>query len=179
MSDRTKTRTLRRERFGTFGPLFLSLLLLVALLAHLAVSAMSESCGEWDDAVHSTCKPVKYRDLPPELQNFMAKMKCEVKTGSNYDYGYMVDLNLDGKPEYAFCCHESPHGPCAMTIFGASAGRWKVLYEYLLGFSDDETPCLGFVVLREKHYGYGDVCMPVRTKGVISFKNGKYHDVAK
>lgn len=174
-----KTQTLGKAVRIIFRPLSLALLLFVVLFVSFAIPAISENCSEWDDAVHKTCEAVKYRDLPPGLKNLMAKMKCEVKTGSNYDYGYIVDLNLDGTFEYAFCCHESPHGPCGMTLFGRTSGKWKVLYKYLLGFDDGETPCLGFVVLKEKHSGYPDVCIRDRVSGVISFKGGKYRDVEK
>lgn len=168
-----------RRELSAIKALFLSTMFFVFVLVPLVVSAMNENCGERDQAVHNTCKSVRYKELPQDLKRLMAKMKCDVKTGSNYDYGYAVDLNSDGKPEYAFCCQESGHGPCGMTIFGAASGKWKVLYDYMYGFSDDKTPCLGFVVLKEKRSGYNDVCIDDSVRGVISFKNGKYHDVSK
>jgi hypothetical protein len=140
---------MRRKRFIALSPLFLALPLFVLLLVPLAISAMNEKCGERDDAVQNTCKFVKYRELPPGLKGLMAKMKCNVKIGSSYDYGYAVDLNRDGRPKYAFCCKEAGHGPCGMTIFGTSSGKWKVLYNNMLGFTDGKTPCFGFVALRE------------------------------
>ena len=69
------------------------------------------------------------------LRKVMTKMNCDVKTGSNYDEGYSLDLNSDGKPEYAFCCTEAPHGPCGMIIFGKLSGKWKVLYDHIYGYS--------------------------------------------
>lgn len=167
-----------KERSKALTPLFL-LALLLALVVPPAVFAMNENCGEPDQTAHSTCKPVRYKELPPDLKKLMGKMKCDVKTGSNYDYGYAVDLNSDGKPEYAFCCQESGHGPCGMTISGKYAGKWKTLYDYMYGFSDGKTSCFGFVVLKEKHSGYNDICIDDSVRDVISFENGKYHDVKK
>jgi len=146
----------------------------VLLLIPLMASAINENCGQWDESVHKTCSFVKYKELPTDLKKLMTKRKCDVKTGSNYDYGYALDLNADGKPEYAFCCLESRHGPCMMTIFGKLSGKWKVLFDYMAGYSDDRTPCLGFVVLKKKHADYNDICIDNSVGGVISFANGKY-----
>jgi hypothetical protein len=146
----------------------------------VVASAINENCGERDASIHSSCKSLKYEALPSSLKKFMAKMKCDVKTGSNYDYGYEVDLNLDGKPEYTFCCQESGHGPCGMTIFGkTTGGKWKAFYDYMHGFSDGKTACFGFVVLKQKHSGYNDICIDDGVRGVITFKNGKYIDLVK
>jgi hypothetical protein len=168
-----------KEKSKVLTLLFLATLLLALVLVPLAVSAMNENCGERDETAHNTCNSVRYKELPPDIKRLMGEMKCDVKTGSNYDYGYAVDLNSDGNPEYAFCCQEAPHGPCEMVIFGKYLGKWKVLYNDMAGFNDQKTSCFGFVVLKEKHSGYNDVCVDYPVQGVISFKNGKYHDVKK
>lgn len=136
-----------------------------------------EKCGERDESVLSKCKDVKYIELPGGLKTLMGKMKCDVKTGSTYDYGYAVDLNSDDSPEYAFCCQESGHGPCGMAIFGKAANKWVALYDYMSGVSDDKTPCLGVVALREKHSGYNDVCLI--DGEVIRFDDVKYRRIKK
>jgi hypothetical protein len=150
----------------------------VLLLIPVVAFALNENCGERDESVHSSCKSVKYKELPADLKKFMTKLKCDVKTGSSYDEGNSIDLNADGKPEYAFCCNESGHGPCEMKIFGKTAGKWTVLLDSMPGYSDT-TPCFGFVALKEKHAGYNDVCIDDGVKRVIFFKNGKYKDVGK
>lgn len=158
-------------------------LILILLLAGVwSVTSVAddslENCGERDHAVHNTCKSVRYKGLPPDIKKLMAKMKCDVKTGSNYDYGYAVDLNSDGQPEYAFCCLEAPHGPCSMAIFGRLSDKWEVLYKYIDGFYDEEQLCIGLIALKEKHSGYNDVCVDSGV-GLIIFKNGKYHYLDK
>jgi len=157
----------------------ISIVSIVLLFTPVLVFALNENCGERDEAVHKACKTVKYKQLPPDLKKLMTKLKCDVKTGSNYDYGYALDLNADGKMEYAFCCQESSHGPCGMTIFGKYSGKWKVLFDYMYGFSDAKTSCFGFVVLKEKNAGYNDVCIDDGVRSVIKFKNGKYGEAEK
>jgi hypothetical protein len=142
-----------------------------------AASSAAANCGERDEASLKTCKAVQYRQLPPDLRKFMAKTGCDVKTGSSYDEGYAVDLNSDGKPEYAFCCYESGHGPCGMAIFGRSSGKWKVLHE-MSGVTDDEKACDRFIILKERHSGYNDICLGDEGS-VIRFRDGKYQDVVK
>jgi len=165
-----------REKFKILPLLFLTTLLLALAFVPIAVSAMNENCGERDEIANSTCKSVHYKELPSDLQRLMGEMKCDVKTGSVYDYGYAVDLNSDGNPEYAFCCKEALHGPCEMVLFGKYLGEWKALYEDITGFCDEKLSCLGFVVMKEKHSGYNNVCIAWPVQRVISFKNGKYHD---
>jgi hypothetical protein len=174
-----RRKQMLKEKIKVLMLFFLTTLLIALVLVPLAASGMNENCGERDETAHSNCNSVRYKELPADIKRLMGEMKCEVKTGSNYDYGYAVDLNSDGNPEYAFCCHEAPHGPCEMVIFGKYLGKWKVLYNDMAGFDDQETPCLGFVVLKEKHAGYNDLCVDYPGHRVIRFKNGKYHDVIK
>jgi hypothetical protein len=148
------------------------------LLIPAVTFAINENCGAKDVSIHSSCKAVKYKELPADLRKLMTKMKCDVKTGSNYDEGNALDLNTDGTPEYAFCCQEAGHGPCGMAIFGKASGKWKALYSFIPGY-DVDGPCSGFVVLKEKHAGYNDVCIDDGTKTVLIFKDGKYHSSSK
>ena len=151
------------------------LLLLIPFTVEVTSYALNEGCGEQNTAVHNACKRVKYKELPAEVKKLMKKLKCDVKTGSSYDWGYALDLNADGHKEYAFCCEESPHGPCGMKIFGKLSGTWKELFGYMAGFSDDKTPCFGFVVLNEKHNKYNDICINDGSRDIIiRFDGGKY-----
>jgi hypothetical protein len=165
---------MRKNAFNRLRLFPFTVLAAVLLLIPFAVSA-SENCGERDESVHKTCKYVQYKTLPTELKKLMTKIGCDVKSGSNYDYGYAVDLDSNGKPEYAFCCNESKHGPCGMKIFGKSAKKWEVLYDYMPGFDDGNTPCFGFSVLKKKSSGYNDVCINDGAE-TVRFKKGKYSD---
>jgi len=163
------------ERKESKGLRLLTLSILTALLFFgLSVGPVLAGCGPRDESASKTCKNVRYKALPPEVKKLMARIGCDVKTGSNYDYGYAVDLNSDGSPEYAFCCTESRHGPCGMAIFGKSAGQWKVLTDSMHGMDDGKTPCYGFVVLKKKSSGYNDICVD-DGPGVMRFKNGVYN----
>jgi hypothetical protein len=64
----------------------------------------------------AACRLVSSQDLPAGAFDLMKKMGCDA--GPNYDYGSEVDLNGDGEPEYQFCCHPSPHGPCGAVVIG-------------------------------------------------------------
>ena len=108
----------------------------------------------------------------------MRKIRCTVTSRSNYDYGYAMDLNDDGNPEYAFCCREASHGPCGMKIFGKSSGKWGPLLDDMAGYLDG-TPCYGFAVLKERHGGYRDICPDSGGGGKIMFRNGKYRETGK
>ena len=83
-------------------------------------------------------------------------MKCEVRTGSNYDYGSAVDLSGDGIPAYQFCCSESAHGPCGALVVGKVGREWKNLTatEGLFGF---DGACGQFIVLESQQNGFHDV----------------------
>jgi len=149
---------------------------MLSLISIVSVSAINENCGAKNKRVHQTCANVKYKDLPSEVKYLMKKLNCDVKTGSVYDYGHALDLNGDGNKEYAFCCEESPHGPCGMKIFGKVSGKWKEIFEYMYGFGGDDTPCFGFVVLNDKNEGYYDICVDDEVRGVLKFKGGRYKD---
>jgi hypothetical protein len=133
--------------------------------------ALNEKCGEADTKIQKACRNVKYADLPRAVTDLMAGCECDVKTGSVYDEGYALDLNEDGMDEYAFNCYEVPHGPGRMKIFGKTADKWKVLLEYMPGYSDGVTPCYGFIILRTSTNGYHDICVDNVT---FKFKKDKY-----
>ncbi|MDD5451317.1 MAG: hypothetical protein PHT49_05425 [Desulfovibrionales bacterium] len=151
---------------------FLGMLVLYMIGIVLNGHALCKECGEKNKKVHEACMSTKYKDLPTPVKNLMKKLNCDVKTGSVYDYGYALDLNDDSIDEYAFCCYESGHGPCEMKIFGNVAGKWTTILEFMPGFTDDKTPCFGFVVLRTKTEGYYDICLD--DGEVIKFKGGMY-----
>jgi hypothetical protein len=161
---RVKARSLARGAMCAFAAAIGSIVIATTVTG-------AETCGEWDPSVQGGCREVRYAQLPAKLRTFMAARKCDVTTGSNYDYGYAIDLDADGRPEYAFCCGASPHGPCRMSIFGKRAGRWRALLEDMSGYSDGSTPCLGFVVLSSRHAGYHDICQDGTT---LAMRRGKY-----
>jgi hypothetical protein len=101
-----------------------------------------------------------HQDLPVGARALLRKLKCDVRSGSSYDFGSAVDLNSDGSPEYQFCCHEAPHGPCSAVLIGKVGTEWKDLTakEGLLGFAG---ACNLFVVLESQQSGYHDVCLPM------------------
>ena len=103
----------------------------------------------------------------------MASIRCDVKTGSVYDCGFALDLNGDGNVEYAFCCEESPHGPCSMKIFGKVSGKWKVLLPdtNMAGYCGGTDPCNGFHVLDGTNEKYHEICQEGK---ILEFKNGRY-----
>lgn len=167
---------MRKGESDLLRQLSIAVIVTVLLLHPGVASAANEKCADRDEAVMNGCKYIKYKELPLDLKKVMTKMECNVKTGSNYDYGYAVDLNSDGVSEYAFCCQEAAHGPCMMAIFGKSSGKWQALYDGMPGFDDDgETSCYGFTPLKSRHSGYNDVCID-NGAGVIIFKDGKYQD---
>ena len=97
--------------------------------------------------------------MPAGARALLRSMKCDVRSGSNYDYGSAVDLNGDGSPEYQFCCHEAPHGPCSSVVIGKVGKQWKDLTAKggLLGF---EGACNLFIVLESRRSGFLDICLP-------------------
>jgi hypothetical protein len=47
-------------------------------------------CGEPDRVLVEQCRATKYDLLSRSLQQLMRMLKCDVKTGSSYDYGYSI-----------------------------------------------------------------------------------------
>jgi hypothetical protein len=142
---------------------------LLALLLALSSRGESADCGKKDPAAHATIKAVTYQELPKEVKRLMKDKKCDVKTGSNYDYGVSLDLNEDQNREFAFCCTESGHGPCGMSVFGQVNGQWKQLLPFLIGFDAED----GFTVLSERDEGYHRICQEGQ---VYQFQGGQYRE---
>ena len=138
------------------------------------VYAGKNNCEEAEAKLQNSCQTLKYYQLPKEVKDLMKIAKCDVRTGSSYDYGYTVDLNDDGLREILFCCGEPGHGPCYMSIFGKVKGQWKTLSNNtgFAGYSNDKTSCFGFNVLKTKRDHYHDICQDGR---IIEFRNGSYN----
>ena len=100
-----------------------------------------------------------YEDLLKGARALLRELKCDVGPQGPYNYGTAVDLNGDCTPEYEFCCHEAPHGPCSAVVIGRVDAEWRDLTDKggLLG---DEGPCKLFIVLETKHRGFHDICLP-------------------
>ncbi len=124
-----------------------------------AADDLAPMCPAPSKTIQASCREITYRELPAGARTLLQRMNCEVRTGSNYDYGSAVDLNGDGSPEYQFCCHESPHGPCSAVLIGKVGTQWKDLTakEGLLGF---DGACNLFVILESQRSGFHDVCLP-------------------
>ena len=137
----------------------LILLFLRPLAGALVADDLASKCPGPSKEAQASCKEITYSDLPKEATTLLTKMKCDVGPGSNYDYGSAVDLNGDGSPEYQFCCHEAPHGPCGSVLISKVGTEWKDLTakEGMLGF---EGACNLFVVLESQRAGFHDICLP-------------------
>jgi hypothetical protein len=142
-------------------------------MALLVSGGACADCGARDEAAHQTCKTVHGKAVPAALRKYLARSGCDVRAGSNYDEGYAVDLNADGKPEYAYCCAAAPHGPCGMKVFAGSSGQWTALSDELHFPADTAIPCDGFVPLATKTAGYNDVCVGGGDT-LLRFSGGKY-----
>lgn len=154
--------------------------LIVMLLLHKmnVFTFAEESNFLLDMKIQNSCKITAFIKLPKGLKRLMAKEKCDVKNGSNYNYGYSVDINDDGRSEFFFCCSEVLHGPCPMVIFGIVNGYWKNLTPNVSfsGYDDGETPCLGFSILKSKNEGYRDI---FQDGNLLRFQNGEYKELLK
>jgi hypothetical protein len=131
---------------------------------------LASRCPAASKEVQATCREITYKDLPAGAKVLLRQLKCNAGPGSNYDYGSAVDLNGDGIPEYLFCCHEAPHGPCDAVLIGRIKGEWKNLTDKD-GLSGFEGPCNLFVVLETQHNGFHDICLP--NECAPSSKTGK------
>ena len=149
--------------------------LLTSLFLTMHVDANDIECKNMGDRLIIPCKIIKYNDLPCSLKELMTQIGCNVNNDSNYNFGYSVDLNDDGKDEIAFCCNEAPHGPCYMKIFTNVAGQWKdIVPEMMPGYGDYSTPCLGFVVLKNTTNGFHDICS---VDSIFKYMDGGYRSV--
>jgi hypothetical protein len=160
----------RTDKATSIAFFVITLTTLLGLIVTFFAFSQTDSCGTQNQKVLVGCKAIAYKDLPQHVKQVMKKLRYNVKTGSNDDYGYALDLNNDGLMEYAFCCMEAPHGPCNMKIFGKVSGKWKSLSNFLYGY-DMESNNPGFTVLLTQHNGYFDICQDGQTR---TFKNGLY-----
>ena len=143
-------------------------------------------CPKPSEAILSSCQQIAYEDLPQRARDLLAKTKCEVRSGSNYDYGSVVDLDGNKSPAYEFCCSESPHGPCGAVLIGKIGNEWRELSpkEGLRGFYG---ACNGLIVLESQHNGFHDICLADEcstpgtnqcvTPAIWQFSSGRYHSV--
>ena len=120
---------------------------------------LKSQCPAPSKEIQSTCREVTYKDLPDGARALLRQLKCDTGPESTYDYGSTVDLNGDGVPEYQFCCHEAPHGPCGAVLIGRVGAKWKDLTDGkgMLGF---DGACNQLVVLETQHNGFHDICLP-------------------
>lgn len=120
---------------------------------------LESRCPAPSKEIQATCREITYEDLPDGARALLHQLKCDTGPESPYDYGTAVDLNGDGVPEYQFCCHEAPHGPCGAVLIGRVGTEWKDLTDRtgMLGF---EGPCHLLVVLEAQHNGLHDICLP-------------------
>jgi hypothetical protein len=172
------------------GMKFPNLFLFASCICGSATAAdqLASMCPAASKAIQASCREITYKDLPAKARALLQKLKCEVRPGSNYDYGNAVDLNGDGSPEYQFCCHEAPHGPCGSVLMGKVGNEWKDLTakQGLLGF---DGVCTGFVILESRRAGFHDVCLPNECSpapaakssacapAIWQYDNGRYHSV--
>lgn len=154
-----------------------------------AEAARWYGCPKPSEEILAGCQEISYKDLPQGARELLRSMKCEVRSGSNYDYGSALNLNGMGAPAYQFCCQEAPHGPCSAVVIGKIGTEWKNLSANgdLLGF---DSACGGFLVLESQHNGFHDVCLPDQCSGgapakdgtcsptIWQFNNGRYRSVA-
>lgn len=88
--------------------------------------------------VYDSYKRISYKDLPKEIKQIMKQCKCgeigvdptqynDYKT--NYDEGFVIDLNSDKILEYVFCCEAPSHGPGNGKIYSLIGGKWKIIFD--------------------------------------------------
>jgi hypothetical protein len=145
-------------------------------------------CPKPNTQALASCRSVSRDDLPKGALDLLAKMKCDVRPGTNYDYGSAVDLNGDDSLEYQVCCSNSPHGPCGAVVIGKVGSTWENLTakEGVIGFDSGRM----FIVLDGHHSGFSDICLPYQCSTVSyptgrpcvptiwNFENGRYRSVA-
>jgi hypothetical protein len=161
--------------------------LVVAWIVTAAAMAADERpmCPAPAKAVQASCREITRKDLPQGAKALLQKLKCDVRAGSNYDYGSAVDLNGDGSPEYQVCCHEAPHGSCPAVLIGKVHGEWMNLTAPG-GLSGYDGACTLFVILATERAGYHDVCLPdqcspkeakpgVCLPAIWQYENNRYH----
>ena len=153
-----------------------------------AEAARWYGCPKPSEAILASCEQISYKDLPRGARDLLTRARCEVRSGSNYDYGSVVNLRGNRTPTYQFCCSESPHGPCGAVLVGKIGEEWTELSpkEGMQGFNG---ACNGLIVLDSQHNGFHDICLPNECSAPVTdnqcvapaiwqFTNGRYHSVA-
>jgi hypothetical protein len=144
-------------------------LLIIFFNTGISYSQTADSfCGGVYYDAYKDCKEVSYQSLPKGIKQLMKKSNCNVKTGSNYDYGFAIDLNDDDNMEYIFCCNESVHGPCLAYIYSKINNEWRIILA-TNGFLNDCDKVL--VVLVSMNEGFHDLCI---FDNIVKFSNGRY-----
>lgn len=141
-----------------------SIIFLILGICNIAYSQNNQNMVNCD--FYKSYKKIKYQDLPNEIRKIMKDSKCgeigadpspanDYKT--NYDDGYIIDLNDDNFPEYIFSCEAPSHGAGNGKIYSLINGNWKII-------------CDNFPVY---------VCEPKNAIKVLVSKTGEYHDLER
>ncbi len=118
-------------------------------------------CPKPAKAIPASCTEITYANVPDGATALLEQMHCDASPGGSYESGSAFDLNGDGSPEYQFCCHEAPHGPCGSALIGKVGNEWKDLTAKqggLLGFAG---ACDLVLVLESERDGFHDICLPL------------------
>lgn len=126
------------------------------------------TCGTIYYDAYKYCEQVTYQTLPAEIKQLMKESECNVESGSNYDYGFTIDLNDDESPEYIFCCYELLHGPCGTIIYSKISNRWEIIL-MTSGFLTDCEKVL--IVLDSQNEGFHNLCIDEK---IVKYINGEY-----
>jgi hypothetical protein len=150
---------------ATFEKMTGTATLIAELGSRTAAQEPASRCPAASKEIQATCREITYKDLPEGARDLLRELKCNTRPEGPYDSGSAVDLNGDGVPEYEFCCHEAPHGPCGAVLIGKVGTEWKDLTagNGMLGF---EGACNGLVVLETQHNGFHDICLPAECSPV-------------
>ena len=144
-------------------------LLIIFLCAGISSPQTKDSiCGTIYYDAYKDCKQVIYQSLPNDIKQLMKKNYCNVENGSNYNYGFTINLNDDESMEYIFCCDESSHGPCYANIYSKINNEWTIIFA-TSGYLNDCDKVL--VVLDSKNEGFHNLCIHEK---IVKYSNGKY-----
>lgn len=141
-----------------------------------------------DKLVYKTYHKVHYKELPLEIKRLMKNSGCgeiganpsqqnDYKT--NYDSGYKIDLNDDGKPEYLFSCQAPPHGAGDGKIYSFLDKHWRIICESFPIYENSNKE-INITILKSKNEGFHDLLSSdIRTdrKVIIRYIKGTYYDI--
>src|ERR1035438_1257592 len=161
---------------------------IIYFLAFLVIMTSSVYSQKIDKIIYKTYKKVSYADLPDSIKIIMKNIGCgeigaepsqnnDYKT--NYDEGYIIDLNNDNIPEYVFSCLAGSHGPGEGNIFSLIKGKWQVIYRGFPVFVN-EHPEICIKVLKTKNEGYHDLLrddLLTYRKVIIRYIHGSYYKI--